>query len=102
MSVKDAIAVAMEASRARTTALLEPFDDAFLARQHSPLMSPLVWDLAHVANYEELWLVRALDAPAIRPELDDIYDASKHPRPDRPELPSLDPAQARAYGNDVR
>ena len=31
-----------------------------LRRQHSPLMSPLVWDLALVGNYEDQWLLRAL------------------------------------------
>ena len=54
------------------------------ARQHSPLMSPLVWDLAHVGNYEDLWLLRALGAAGRRaPRYDDIYDAFRHPRRDR-------------------
>jgi iron(II)-dependent oxidoreductase len=82
--------------------LLAPFDDDFLCAQHSPLMSPLVWDLAHIANYEELWLVRSLGGDALRPDLDDLYDAFRHPRPDRPALPLLDPPAARAYASDVR
>ena len=45
-------------ARARTLALLAPIGDADLVRQVSPLMSPLVWDLAHVGHYEELWLLR--------------------------------------------
>ena len=56
-------------------------DDHELLAQHSKLMSPLVWDLAHVGNYEELWLLReAAGIDAMRPELDDIYDAFEHPR----------------------
>ena len=52
------------------------------ARPALPLMSPLVWDLAHVGNYEELWLLRgAAGIEAMRPEIDDIYDAFEHPRP---------------------
>ena len=39
-------------ARARTLELLASFDDAALVAQHSPLMSPLVWDLAHIAHYE--------------------------------------------------
>ena len=66
-------------------------------------MSPLVWDLAHIGNYEELWLLReAAGAPAIDPSLDDMYDAFRHPRPNRPALPLLGPAEARRYIAEVR
>jgi len=66
-------------------------------------MSPLVWDLAHVANYEELWLLRAVaGVPALRPELDDVYDAFRHPRRERVELSLLGPAEARVYASDIR
>ena len=68
------------ASRARFLAILEPFDEAVLRRQHDVLMSPLLWDLAHVANYEDLWLVRALGGEPTRDGLDDLYDAFKQPR----------------------
>ena len=66
-------------------------------------MSPLVWDLAHVGNYEELWLLREVaGAPAIDASLDDMYDAFRHPRPNRPALPLLGPADARRYIGEVR
>ena len=59
-------------------------------------MSPLVWDLAHIGHYEELWLLRKLaGAPATDPHFDDVYDAFKHPRRDRPALRILDPDGAR-------
>ena len=74
-----------------------------LTAQHSPLMSPLVWDLAHIAHYEELWLVRELGVgPATDPRFDDVYDAFKHPRAERPRLDILDPDGARAFGAAVR
>src|SRR4051812_12015716 len=41
----------LEEGRERTLALLAPFDDDYLTAQHSPIMSPLVWDLAHIGNY---------------------------------------------------
>ena len=66
-------------------------------------MSPLVWDLAHVGNFEELWLLReAAGQAAIDPSLDDLYDAFRHPRANRPALPLLGPAEARRYIADVR
>jgi gamma-glutamyl hercynylcysteine S-oxide synthase len=90
-------------ARARTLALLAPIDDADLVRQVSPLMSPLVWDLAHVGHYEELWLLRNIVGAAPTNELyDDVYDAFKHPRRDRPSLPLLGPVEARAFVADVR
>ncbi len=66
-------------------------------------MSPMVWDLAHIGNYEELWLLRALDhRPPIDASLDDLYNAFEHPRWERPSLPILGPAEARAYLREVR
>jgi iron(II)-dependent oxidoreductase len=89
-------------SRARTLSIVSAFDDGVLRRQHDRLMSPLVWDLAHVANYEELWLVRALGGSPLRPDIDDLYDAFKQPRGIRESLPLLSPTDAKAYGARVR
>ncbi|MFF3670242.1 ergothioneine biosynthesis protein EgtB [Microtetraspora malaysiensis] len=99
---KELIAAELAAARARSLAYTDMEDD-LLVRQHSPLMSPLVWDLAHVGNYEELWVLRAAGGiTPLRPEIDDIYDAFKHPRKDRPSLPLLGPAEARRYISGVR
>ena len=93
----------LDVARARTHALTSCVDERDLVRQHSPLMSPLVWDLAHIANQEELWLLRAAGGrEAIRPEIDPIYDAFEHPRAERPSLPLLPPAEARGYAAEVR
>lgn len=100
---KQHAAAALLTARNRTLALTGCVDDSDLNAQHSALMSPLVWDLAHVGNQEEIWLVReAGRRPALRPELDSMYDAFQHPRADRPALPLLSPHQARAYIAEVR
>jgi gamma-glutamyl hercynylcysteine S-oxide synthase len=97
------IEAGLEGARARTLALLAPIDDADLVGQVSPLMSPLAWDLAHIGHYEELWLLRNIVGAAPTNELfDDVYDAFKHPRRDRPSLPMLGPAEARAFVAGVR
>ena len=98
-ALKELIAGELGAVRDRsfglTTDVLAEDD---LTAQVSPLMSPLVWDLAHVGNYEELWLLRAAAGQeAMRPEIDDLYDAFEHPRSERPTLPLLRPDEARAY-----
>jgi iron(II)-dependent oxidoreductase len=101
-ALRDLAVAELLAARDRTTRLTA-VDDTDLVRQHSPLMSPLVWDLAHIANQEELWLLRAVGGrDPIHPEIDPLYDAFEHPRSERPTLPLLDPAAARAYGREVR
>ncbi|OZE86043.1 sulfatase-modifying factor 1 [Rhodococcus sp. 15-649-1-2] len=90
-------------SRARSSALTDAVDDADLTAQHSPLMSPLVWDLAHIGNQEELWLVRDVGGrEPVRSDIDELYDAFKHSRSSRPSLPLLTPDEARAYVGSVR
>jgi gamma-glutamyl hercynylcysteine S-oxide synthase len=82
---------------------VDVLDEPELLHQHSALMSPLVWDFAHVGNYEELWLLRAAAGISpMRPEIDDIYDAFEHPRATRPTLPLLRRDEARRYLATVR
>ncbi len=101
--LRERIAGQLLAARERTGLLTGCVDDDDLIRQHSPLMSPLVWDLAHIANQEELWLLRAVGGrEPMHPEIDPLYDAFEHPRASRPSLPLLPPAQARRYAGEVR
>ena len=97
------LAAVLEHARKRTEALLEPLDDDQLTRQVSPLQSPLVWDLAHIGYFEELWLLRNGNGRAAASvELDDLYDSFAHDRAERDTLPILSPEDARAYVGDVR
>ena len=101
--LRDEVAERLTNTRKRTAELTEAVDDDDLVRQHSPLMSPLVWDLAHIGNQEELWLVRDVGGrEPLRSDIDELYDAFQHPRAARPALPLLDPAQSRAYVREVR
>ena len=94
---------ALDAVRARTLELVSHLDDDSLARQHSPIMSPLVWDLAHIAAYEDLWLCHRHGGLALlRPELAETYDAFETPRPLRGEIELLGPEAAREYLREVR
>jgi gamma-glutamyl hercynylcysteine S-oxide synthase len=72
-------------------------------RQFSALQSPLVWDLAHIGYFEELWLLRRVAGRApLSSDFDDLYDSFAHERADRGRLQILDPEAARRYVADVR
>ncbi len=91
--LKELLARELERGRNRslglTTAVL---DEAELTAQHSTLMSPLVWDLAHVGNYEELWLLRATTGAPIHPSGDrPPVRRLRAPTRHRPQSPVVDP-----------
>ncbi len=101
--LRSVIVSSLTRARERTLSLTD-LNEEVLNRQVSPLMSPLVWDLAHVGNYEDQWLLRRLGSgeEVSRPELDDLYDAFRHPRNTRPTLPLLSGEKARNYLQRVR
>ncbi|MFF2921265.1 ergothioneine biosynthesis protein EgtB [Streptomyces celluloflavus] len=102
-TLRERAAVALHAARDRTRLLTTCVEEGDLLAQHSPLMSPLVWDLAHIGNQEEQWLLRTVGGrDALRPDLDSVYDAFAHPRAARPSLPLLGPAEAHGYAGEVR
>jgi iron(II)-dependent oxidoreductase len=82
---------------------VQSVSDLDLERVHSSLMSPLVWDLGHIAAYEDLWLVHRFGGrPLLREDLAEVYDAFETPRAGRGELPYLRPREARDYLEEVR
>ncbi len=98
-----AVAAELAEARAATFALLEPLSDQELARQWSPLQSPLVWDLAHIGHFEDAWIGQQVGGlPPLLAEGEELYDAFRHARDGRGELPLLDPAAARDYVFRVR
>jgi iron(II)-dependent oxidoreductase len=93
----------LDRARARTLRLVEQLDDADLHEQHVGFMSPVVWDVGHIGNFEERWLVRQLTGrPSSDPDLDQLYNAFENPRWVRGELPILSREPALAYLAAVR
>ncbi|HVC06476.1 MAG TPA: SUMF1/EgtB/PvdO family nonheme iron enzyme [Solirubrobacterales bacterium] len=102
-SSREAIAQRLAEARERTLELIEPLDDEQLNRVYSPILSPLAWDLGHIANFEELWLVQTIGRrEPLHGDLGRFYDAIENPRRTRGELPILRDAELRAYLADVR
>lgn len=97
------LAAALKRAREATLRLVEPIDDEQLVAQVSRIMSPLVWDLAHIGWFEELWLIRSItNGEPSHGRFDDLYDAFRHVRGERSRLPILTPTEARAYLESVR
>ena len=49
-------------------------------------MSPIIWDVGHIAHFEELWLTRNLDGPIEFSEMPGLYNPFEHPRATRASL----------------
>src|SRR4051794_5335586 len=83
---KEKIAELLEEARARTLLLISGLTDEDLHRQHDPLMSPIIWDVGHIAHFEELWLTQNLDGPIEFSEMPGMYNPFEHPRATRASL----------------
>jgi iron(II)-dependent oxidoreductase len=97
------MAADLAAVRERTLALIAHLSTADLERQIDPLMSPLVWDLGHIAAYEDLWCVhRHTGVDLLREDLAELYDAFETPRAVRADLDILGHADALEHLEEVR
>jgi iron(II)-dependent oxidoreductase len=89
--------------RERTLGLVAHLDEDRLTEPLSPIMSPLAWDLGHVAAYEDLWLNHRLAGrELLREDLAALYDAFETPRAVRGDLEFLRGAELAAYMAAVR
>lgn len=97
------IIAALRYARRRTLGLIAHLDEDRLLHPVAPIMSPLVWDLAHIAAYEDLWIAhRHAGLPLLRPALAATYDAFETPRTVRGDIELLNVDQTLQYMRDVR
>ena len=93
----------MDEARGHTLKLIEPLTHEQLNRVYDPILSPLIWDLGHIGNFEELWLVqRIAGREPLRGDLGELYDAIEQPRKIRGDLPILRADEVRPYMDGVR
>ena len=82
------ISARLEQVRERTLGLIAGLDWQTLEKQHIPILSPMVWDLGHLAHFEELWLCqRVAGLQPLEAEFASMFDAVLNPRPTRKDLP---------------
>ncbi|MFQ5523629.1 MAG: ergothioneine biosynthesis protein EgtB [Acidimicrobiia bacterium] len=101
--LRRSLASSLEHYRRRTKGMIAPLDDDDLHRQHDDIMSPLVWDVGHVGNFEEYWLLREIDGRSPHdPRYDEMYNPFDNPRWVRGDLPLLKRGEALSYIDEVR
>lgn len=93
----------LKEARERTLLLVGTLSESDLRLQHDRLMSPIVWDLGHIAHFEDVWLREKLrngsgDSEGLR----GIYNPFENPRALRDELPLPTLPECRSYLADVR
>jgi gamma-glutamyl hercynylcysteine S-oxide synthase len=94
------IRAALERAREATDEILAAVPEARQVAQVAPGHAPLVWDLALIAHFEELWLLRNLNGSApLEEQHAEVYAAF---RARNGKLPPLRPEQVRAYADHVR
>ncbi len=100
---KRSLSSTLDRIRVRSKRMIDPLTDDDVHRQHSELMSPLVWDVGHVANFEEWWLVREVGGGQPHDvRLDHVYNPFDNPRWVRADLPILPRTEALDYMDNVR
>src|ERR1043166_21229 len=101
--LKGSIAARRAAVRELPLLLVRGLSEDALNRVHDPLMSPIVWDLGHIATFEDLWLAQnTFGVPPMREGLDQVYDPFPAPRSERGALPYLRSEVCLGYLEAVR
>jgi iron(II)-dependent oxidoreductase len=102
-AVKRRLRSGLHTVRDRTFSMTKTLSDDDLCGQFDPIMGPLVWDMGHIANFEEFWLLRELGGrEAHDAGRDAMYNPFDNPRWVRGDLPLLDRDEATEYLNEVR
>ena len=100
---RNAIATRLERVRERTLSLIAGLDWNQLTEQHISILSPMVWDLGHIANFEELWLSQELGGRTeIHAGYAEMFDAVVNPRSTRKDLRLPVARQLLGYMSEVR
>ena len=99
---KQLISDLLTEARERTLLLISALSDDDLHRQHDPLMSPIIWDVGHIAHFEELWLTRNLSGAIEFSEMPGMYNPFEHPRAERASLPLPTLEEMRARLREIR
>jgi iron(II)-dependent oxidoreductase len=90
-------------ARQRTLDLVADLEDRQLLGPRLRIVNPLLWEIGHVAWFQERWVLRhALGEPPLREDGDRLYDSSAVPHDVRWDLPLPGRAETLDYLREVR
>lgn len=93
----------VEDARQRTCDLIEDLRDADLLVPPLPTLNPLLWELGHIAWFQENWVLRdGGRLPSFWPNADSLYDSANVPHDMRWDLPLTGRAGTLRYLKEVR
>jgi iron(II)-dependent oxidoreductase len=94
------LASALKDARERLWLLTDDLDDSQLQVPQLSIVNPFLWELGHVAWFQERWLLRR-DRSRARVDRDALYDSSRVSHGSRWILPLLEREEVRAYLDEV-
>jgi iron(II)-dependent oxidoreductase len=98
----DTLAGALADSRARTLSLVLDLDDARWMGPLLPIVNPILWEIGHVAWFQERWVLRHARGEApIRADGDALYDSARVAHDTRWGLPLPSREETLRYMREV-
>ena len=89
-------------ARRRTLALVADLDDEQLMTRRLATVNPLLWEIGHVAWFQERWTRRHLRGqPSLHDQADALYDSTAVAHDTRWDLPLFSREDTLAYMDDV-
>ncbi|MFP3939255.1 MAG: selenoneine synthase SenA [Thermoanaerobaculia bacterium] len=99
----DALVREVLESRRRTLAFVTGLDGERLLGPKLDIVNPLLWEIGHIAWFQEKWVLRHLGgAGPLRPDADRLYDSMAVAHDTRWDLPLPDLTETVSYLEEVR
>src|SRR5262245_11074467 len=90
-------------ARRRTLDLIDDLADEQLLGPRLPIVNPLLWEIGHLAWFQEKWVLRhAGGLASLRADADALYDSAAVPHATRWDLPLPRRTETLAYLAEVR
>ena len=97
------LAAMVDDARAATLAFVANIGNDMLLGPKLDIVNPLLWEIGHVAWFQEHFILKELDQRApLRQQADALYDSMRVAHDDRWDLPLPSLDWTMAYGRDVR
>lgn len=89
---------ALRETRARTLELIDDLNEQQLMGPRLQIVNPLRWEIAHIAWFQEFWILRHLGSqPPSLEQGDELYDSARLTHDKRWDLPLLERDETLAY-----